>query len=172
MDPATASPGANAVERIYWFRSPMAWRLIALRYLPLLGAFNLVWETAQLPLYTIWQDGSVQELAYAVTHCTLGDLGIGGFSLMAALTVTRSSVPSTWSLIKVAGLTTAFAVSYTVYSEWLNTSVWEAWAYSDLMPVVPVIGIGLSPLLQWLVIPTLALALSSQRYGKSERVRT
>lgn len=158
MDPATA----NAVGRIYWFRSPLAWRLIALRYLPLLGAFNLVWEIAQLPLYTIWQEGSVPWIAYAVAHCTLGDLGIGGLSLIAALTVTRSGVPATWSLIKVAAITTAFAASYTVYSEWLNTSVRHAWAYSDLMPVVPVIGTGLSPLLQWLVIPALALALSSK----------
>jgi hypothetical protein len=138
----------------------MAWRLIALRYLPLLGAFNLVWEFAQLPLYTIWRDGSVREIAYAAAHCTLGDLGIGGFSLMAALTITRSGIPSTWSLFYVGGTTTVFAVGYTVFSEWLNTSVRHAWVYSDLMPVVPVIGTGLSPLLQWLVIPTLALALS------------
>ncbi len=33
-------------------------------------------------------------------------------------------------------------------SEWLNVLVSQTWACSDLMPVVPVIGIGLSPLLQ------------------------
>jgi hypothetical protein len=51
----------------------------------------------------------------------------------------------------------AFGVGYTIYSEWLNVSVRGTWAYSDLMPVVPIIRTGLTPLLQWLVVPTLAL---------------
>ena len=44
-----------------------------------------------------------------------------------------------------------------IYSEWLNINVRGSWAYSDLMPVVPVIGTGLAPLLQWVIVPTLAL---------------
>ena len=31
-----------------------------------------------------------------------------------------------------------------------------AWAYRDIMPVVPVIDAGLTPLLQWIIVPTLA----------------
>jgi len=54
---------------------------------------------------------------------------------------------------------TALGAAYTVYSEWLNTGVRMAWAYSELMPVVPGIGTGLSPLLQWLVLPPLGLWL-------------
>lgn len=44
-------------------------------------------------------------------------------------------------------------LGYTVFSEWLNTSVRASWAYSDLMPVIPVVDLGLSPLAQWIVIP-------------------
>jgi hypothetical protein len=51
-------------------------------------------------------------------------------------------------------------IGYTIYSEWLNTSVRAAWAYSKLMPVLPGLGTGLSPLLQWLVVPTLAMWLA------------
>ena len=35
---------------------------------------NLAWETLQLPLYTIWTTGTAQEQAFAVVHCTGGDL--------------------------------------------------------------------------------------------------
>ena len=38
-----------------WFRDPETRRLIALRYLPRLAGLSVIWEIAQLPLYTIWQ---------------------------------------------------------------------------------------------------------------------
>lgn len=157
----------RAMQNI-WFRSRATWRLFALRYVPLVAAFNFVWEVLQLPLYTIWRDASAAEIAYAVAHCTLGDIGIGGFALLAALAVVRPGPPPSWPLARVGGLTTALAVAYTMYSEWLNTTVREAWAYSELMPVLPVTGIGLSPLAQWLVIPTLALLLSSRLALRSD----
>jgi hypothetical protein len=55
-------------------------------------------------------------------------------------------------------LVIAFGLVYTGYSEWLNATVRQSWTYSDLMPVIPWLGLGLSPMLQWLVIPSLALA--------------
>lgn len=144
-----------------WFRSRATWQLFVLYYVPLLAALNLVWEVLQLPLYTIWRDATAGEIAYAVAHCTAGDVGIGSGALLVALAVVRPGPPPTWSVARIGGLTTALAVAYTMYSEWLNTSVRQAWAYSELMPVLPVTGTGLSPLAQWLVIPTLALLLSS-----------
>jgi hypothetical protein len=59
----------------------------------------------------------------------------------------------------VAALMLAFGLGYTVFSEWLNIVVRKSWAYSSLTPVVSLfgLGIGLSPLLQWMVVPTLAL---------------
>ena len=50
----------------------------------------------------------------------------------------------------------ALGVSYTIFSEWLNIVIRAAWAYRDIMPVVPVIDAGLTPLLQWIIVPTLA----------------
>lgn len=160
MGSATTGSRTAADRRTYWFRCAAAWRLIALRYLPVLAGLNLVWEVLQLPLYTIRREGSTPEIAYAVAHCTLGDVGIGFFALAIALTISRSGLPSTWAFGYVAAATAVVAVGYTIYSEWLNTTVRGAWVYSELMPVVPVIGTGLSPLLQWVVTPTLALALS------------
>jgi hypothetical protein len=51
-----------------------------------------------------------------------------------------------------------FGLGYTIMSEWLNTAVWVSWSYSSVMPVLPWLGTGLSPLLQWLVVPALAFA--------------
>ena len=88
---------------------------------------------------------------------------IAGLSLLVALAVfARMTWPSTGVLrVYVASLT--LGVVYTIYSEWLNTSVRGSWAYSGRMPVVPVIGTGLTPLLQWFVIPTVALWIAIGR---------
>jgi hypothetical protein len=45
-----------------------------------------------------------------------------------------------------------------------------SWAYSDLMPIVTAFGlrVGLSPLLQWIVVPTVAFIITkrlSERYS-------
>ncbi len=58
-------------------------------------------------------------------------------------------------------LTIAFGLAYTAFSEWLNVFVRASWAYSDWMPIVSIAGlkIGLSPLLQWIVVPGAAFAI-------------
>ena len=128
------------------------------RYVLFVAAANLRWEIFHLPLYPIWEKGTAAEIAFAVLHCTGGDVLIALSCLMAALTLFgRASWPA-----EGAGSVTAVAVTlgatYTVYSEWWNVAVRGNWAYSDLMPVIPPLGTGLSPLLQWLVIPALGLA--------------
>lgn len=35
----------------------------------------------------------------------------------------------------------------------LNIVVRQSWAYSEMMPVIPVIDAGLSPVAQWIVLP-------------------
>ena len=80
----------------------------------------------------------------------------GRRSIWAALAL---FAPAAWPRAGVARVyagSLAFGVVYTIFSEWLNTSVRGSWTYSDLMPVVPVMGTGLAPLLQWFVVPTSA----------------
>ena len=118
---------------------------------------QLLWETLQLPLYTLWSTGTVQQQVFAVVHCTIGDVLIAGASLLVAVALFgRLSWPRTGAA-SVFAASLALGISYTVFSEWLNVHVRESWAYSDLMPNVPMIGTGLAPLMQWLVVPTCAL---------------
>lgn len=139
------------------------WPGVLRRYLVTSLVLHAVWEIAQLPLYTIWSTGTVQQRWFAVFHCTLGDVMIAGLALMAALAIWgRTSWPDEG--LRTVWLATLFlGIGYTVYSEWLNVIVRGAWAYSALMPTLPVVGTGLSPVLQWLLVPTVVLWLSTGR---------
>ena len=133
------------------------WPDVLRRYLGVSLVAHLGWEILQLPLYTLWSTGTLRQQAFAVVHCTLGDAMIAGLSLLLALAVFAHATWPRTSVALVYMASLAFGVGYTIYSEWMNVSVRGSWAYSDLMPVAPVIGTGLSPLLQWFVVPTLAL---------------
>lgn len=156
---------APAQPTRHWSRDRATWKLIAFRYVPLLGALNLFWEIAHLPLYTLWNEGSPAFIAFSVIHCTLGDVAIGTLALLLALIATRARVVETWSGRQLALFLVVPSVGYTALSEWINTVARGSWAYTALMPVIDLGGveIGLSPLLQWLVIPPVALWLARRR---------
>lgn len=129
-------------------------------YLAVALMANLSWEILQLPLYTIWTKGTTREIAFAVVHCTLGDVLIALAALTLALIVvgTRDWPSGQYNAVLMG--TVLIGVGYTIFSEWLNIVIRASWAYSPLMPVVPIINTGLSPLLQWIVIPIAALTVA------------
>jgi len=132
--------------------------LSALRRYFLAGAVgHLIWEFAQLPLYTIWYQGSAGEIAFAAIHCTGGDILISGASLIAALMIARTGYWPHARFSIVASITILGGLAYAIFSEWLNTEIRGSWAYSEWMPTLPLIGAGLSPLVQWIVVPVAAL---------------
>lgn len=123
------------------------------RYFAFTAIAHLVWEFAHLPLYTIWLTGTPGELVFAAVHCTGGDTLIALSTIMLSLCVFGGA---DWPRIRarrVLGTAVILGVAYTIFSEWLNIELREAWAYRETMPVIPVIDAGLSPILQWIVIP-------------------
>ena len=133
---------------------------VFVHYLVASLAGHFAWEILQLPFYTLWTTGTVGQQAFAIIHCTLGDGMIAGFSLLLAVAVAgRAGWPRT-AVTSVFLVSLVLGVGYTIFSEWLNVVVRGSWAYSELMPVVPVLGTGLTPLLQWLVVPILAQTLA------------
>ena len=141
-----------------WCHSAATWRAILFGYAPFVLAAHLAWEIAQLPLYTIWTEGTPGELAFAVFHCTAGDLMIALNALFLALIVARSGELAEWNLPLVGALTVAIGLGYTIASERLNVGL-VRWTYADAMPVVPVLDVGLSPLAQWIAVPLAAFWL-------------
>ncbi len=135
---------------------PGEWLLVVRRYLLFVAGANLLWEILHLPLYTIWSEASFSELTFAVVHCTGGDLMIAVTTLILALLLFGDRSWPYTRFSRVVSATIALGVLYTVFSEWLNIVVRKSWAYSDWMPLLPIIGTGLSPLTQWIVIPAVA----------------
>src|SRR5438046_7946598 len=64
-----------------WYRDAATRSLILRRYLPWLAVLSLGWEIAQLPLYTLWNEAGPGYIAFAVAHCTIGDILIGTVAL-------------------------------------------------------------------------------------------
>lgn len=131
------------------------------RYLALSLPLHLVWEIVQLPLYTIWSNPDNGVIAYAVVHCTAGDLLIAACSLLlgwmaAGLLHSHRGRPRFMVMSTIA-----LGAVYTIFSEWNNTVVLGSWTYSALMPQF--LGIGISPVAQWLVIPTILFAALRKR---------
>lgn len=153
-----------------WYEDPRVWRFVFMRYLVVFAPLSLLWEIAQLPLYTLWTQASPASIAYAVIHCTLGDLLIGVLALLAALLVTRAGPLERWRWGRVGAVTVGFGLVYTAFSEWFNTAVRMSWAYSDWMPLTPIIALGVSPLLQWLLLPAVALAWARAAARKAKQV--
>lgn len=129
------------------------WLATLRRYFVVAIPAHLVWEIAQLPLYTIWYEETPGKIALAVLHCTGGDVLITGASLLGALLLFGSARWPDERYIAVAAPAIVTGLAYTIFSEWHNTEVRGSWTYSNLMPTLPQIGTGLSPFLQWLVIP-------------------
>ena len=143
--------------------------LPALRgYLATTAVLDLAWEAVQLPLYTIWHEGTAREQAFAVLHCTAGDVVIALLALVGALAVAGDPAWPARRAGRIAALTLTGGLAYTVFSEWLNVEVRRSWTYSGLMPVLPPFDTGLSPVLQWLVVPALALR-AAHRAGWERR---
>ncbi len=139
--------------------------LVALRRFAIASVLgHFVWETLQIPLYTIWHVGTAAQIAFAVVHCTGGDMLIAGATLLGSLFVLGRNWPSERAAYRgVAIATIVLGLAYTALSEWLNVNVREAWAYSPWMPRLPPLGTGLSPLLQWIVVPLAAFAWARPR---------
>jgi hypothetical protein len=121
-----------------------------------MAAANLAWEALQLPLYTLWSTGTPAAIAWAWIHCTAGDVSIAAAAFLLARACTRGR--PRWIFVALLVLS---GVAYTIFSEWLNVAMLGRWAYTPAMPLVPPFSTGLAPLLQWVVLPPVALSLAA-----------
>ena len=130
---------------------------------------HFFWEAAQLPRYTLWRTGTPHEIVFALIHCTGGDVLITTVTLAAAVALARRFrwPPFGWRMVFTA---IVLGAGYTIFSEWLNVEIRRTWSYTAAMPVVPFLGTGLTPLLQWLIVPGMALAVTGYRYSRARRL--
>jgi len=116
---------------------------------------NYPWEFLQVPLFRGMPTASHWEAIKVCTSATLGDavIAVVAFWGVAAMAGTRRWIlaPSTGQLV---GFIT-IGVAITLVLEWLATGPLARWEYAEAMPVIPLLEVGLSPLLQWILLPPL-----------------
>jgi len=96
-------------------------------------------------------------------HGMAGDLFIASAALMMSMALFGTDSWPAEHFMGVAGSAIAMGLGYTIYSEWMNVVMRHTWAYSKLMPTLPPFGIGLSPLLEWIVVPVAGFSIVNRR---------
>lgn len=142
----------------------MRWHSAIRSYVFYTVGLNLLWEIIQLPFYTIWHTSSKQDVAFAVLHCTAGDGIIAITTLVLGIAVFGAPDWPKKQNLFVNCFVVITGLVYTIYSEQTNLAK-GAWAYSDLMPIIPLLDVGLAPVLQWILIPSVILWKIQKRFG-------
>ena len=114
---------------------------------------NLAWEIAHVRLYTLWDAADRMTIAWSVLHCSLGDVVIALTLFALAGFALRQKDWPVFRPIAGGAIVVIGAMAFTVWSEWYNVYKIGSWSYTARMPMI--FGIGLSPLLQWLILPPL-----------------
>ena len=127
--------------------------------------FNWLWETIQMGAYAQATDRSWYIVALLHIKPALGDVAIT-FFVYAVGTLAAGQLQwgttGKWNVYAAAAvLGGAFAVAV----EWHALAAGR-WSYSDRMPVVPVLGVGVWPLLQLTLLVPLALWVAVRWRGR------
>jgi hypothetical protein len=135
-------------------------------------AVNYLWELAQAPLYV----GMEIYNSAVLWHCFVASLGDG---LMILLIVAAGWIilhQQNWFQQPVVSgylvmLTTGFFIAVMV--EWLGERILRRWEYSEEMPILSGLSIGLIPIAQMLFLPPLIFrivaVLGSRKIWKSSK---
>ena len=132
---------------------------------------HFVWEFIQVPTYT-----GMTEMAHweAIRLCLSATFGDVGFALTAFWIASAAARSRDWILRPTrvpAAIFVAVGIILTIGFEYYSTNISLRWTYSELMPLVPPFGTGLSPLLQWLVIPPLVVWLTRRHLLGAQAIR-
>lgn len=137
--------------------------------------FHLLWENAQAPLYDGFES-FVQHFGMCLYATATGDMifmAVIFVALAAAFAdpdwLRRPGLvrhPATWALPLIIG--PLLAVGYELWAIHAE----GRWVYGELMPIVPVLQIGFSPLAQMVVIPPATVALAHGILKHSTRTDT
>jgi hypothetical protein len=123
------------------------------------------WEWIQTPFFVdVTQD--INTIVWFRIHCTIGDIMILTISILVIGLLFRNITwflkPSKAQLLSV----TSISVFYTLFSEYRNVHISENWSYSSLMPKI--LGIGLIPVIQWILLPAIILYITSRFVNNKE----
>ncbi len=116
---------------------------------------NFIWELLQMPLFAGFADFPYYQIILHCTKATFGDVIISLVAFAGACLITRSRM---WiKSMNKSGVVAFLAMGLviTIIFELLATGPLNRWEYSELMPTV--IGVGVSPVAQWVILPLIQL---------------
>ena len=116
---------------------------------------------AQSGLYADVARKTYQEILVSRLHCTLGDVVIMLVAYWITAALVRDRCWVTALRFHDLAIFTGLGLGYTIVSEWVNVDLRSAWSYDSAMPRVPLLGTGLAPFLQWIVLPPVIAAVTA-----------
>ena len=118
---------------------------------------NLLWELLQMPLY--------DRASFTINHTTFCALGAVADAIMVLLLYLGCALifktpfwihQLKWQRIVILVITGGIGAAL---SEMRHLSLGN-WAYSDVMPLIPIINVGILPVLQFMILPVFTYILS------------
>jgi hypothetical protein len=112
------------------------------------------WEWYQTPFF-IDISQEINTIVWYRFHCTVGDMMILTTTVILTSLLFRDlqwlfhPTRKHYLIVSIMGL------SYTMFSEYRNVYIVNSWSYSPLMPKV--FGIGMLPIVQWILLPSMIL---------------
>lgn len=120
---------------------------------------NFVWEIWQAPLFKDMDSLTHFEVTLHCTQAAFGDVVI---LLVAFWIIVLISKSRHWIIhpktIQVIGFI-VIGVVITMVFEAIAVHVLNRWQYAAVMPTLPILGTGIAPILQWLIIPPIIVAM-------------
>lgn len=128
---------------------------------------NFLWEISQMFLYENHTNGLVNFI-WVHIKASLGDMII---ILLIYILGTLALQNKKWFLEKNNGkyfLASLFGFAIAVAVEKYAISTGR-WAYNDLMPIIPFFKVGLIPILQMIILPSLTILFLEKSITKNSR---
>lgn len=130
------------------------------------GSFvlHLLWENLQAPLFEGFL--SFSQHFWLCASATAGDMLFMVF-LYATLAVMHRNLfwvarrsayehPATWFIVLFFGV--LLGVSFELWAVYVD----QRWHYNAMMPLIPILRVGLTPVLQMLILPLVTVFLTSR----------
>jgi hypothetical protein len=115
---------------------------------------NLVWESFHAPLFVFKEQSSWSALTACLLFCAVVDgvMMVFVYWVVALIRQDRSWFLRGKRVDKVLLALTALTLAFA--SEYAAVHYRNLWRYSERMPLIPIAQIGLAPMLQWVILPT------------------
>ena len=130
-------------------------------------ALNFVWEMVQMPLFKGMSLGDLQAWLLCL-RSTIGDVAtVLSFCGLGRVVFRDWDWPGRLSIVKALYLLFV-GLTFGIYYEITALSAGR-WSYTELMPVLPGLEVGLVPLVQMMVLPYFSCKFGLKAFRKCTR---